>query len=102
MSSGVITRLTEDDAIEEHPIWSPDGEFVAHLSDQLERGEEDLMITDREGCWSWNLTEDFPEEVHRPDWLPVGQSDSSCRRRAGCAPGVRALAPSPSPIKPQL
>jgi len=63
----LIDRLTDNDATDIQPDWSPDGTRIAFISDA--GGFNDVWIMNPDGSQTANLTNDeaFDE---RPDWQP--------------------------------
>ncbi len=80
-------RLTDADAMEAHPVWSPDGKMIAFISDRASRAEEDsdrhfidrqhfsVYVMSAEGTAAQRVT---PVSLsvspgHRPAWSPDGE-----------------------------
>jgi dipeptidyl aminopeptidase/acylaminoacyl peptidase len=64
-------RLTAADAQDNHPRWSPDGKYVAFLSDRAEKPQ--IFILPVSGGEAWKLT-DLDEGVTSFTWSPDGSS----------------------------
>jgi Tol biopolymer transport system component len=62
-------RLTDDDAVEEHPALSPDGQWVAFGSDRA--GNPDIWIIRTDGSGARRVT-DSPAADDWPTWSPDG------------------------------
>ncbi|MFH2001890.1 MAG: hypothetical protein ABIK28_19575, partial [Planctomycetota bacterium] len=68
---GTARCLTQDTSAsrEKNPAWSPDGRWVAFLSDRT--GEEELYMIDRKGEGDWiQLTENSGGYRMQPVWSP--------------------------------
>jgi TolB protein len=63
------TNLTNHPAPDYAPTWSPDGRFIAFVSDR-ENNQSRIYIMDAEGNKTYNLTGDvgLPGEHYSPAW----------------------------------
>ena len=71
------TRLTDNDAIDANPSWSPDGTKIAFASDREEGGNSDIFVMNAtDGSEQTNLSDNGDERS--PDWgtntSPVGSN----------------------------
>jgi TolB protein len=71
LATGHITAITDNDASDRSPDWSPDGARLVYVSDQA--GDDDLWVVDADGSNPARLTTD-PGADHFPDWSPDGES----------------------------
>lgn len=65
-----VTRLTDNDAGDWSPDWSPDGRRIAFTSDR--NGNRDIYVMDADGSGATRLTDNDAVD-HAPDWSPDGQ-----------------------------
>lgn len=66
---GNTRNLTNQSASREtHPTWSPDGKWIAYLSDST--GEEELYIVSQDGEQRIRLTSDGHCHRYEPSWSP--------------------------------
>ena len=66
---GNTRNLTNQSASREtHPTWSPDGKWIAYLSDST--GEEELYIVSQDGEQRIRLTTDGHCHRYEPSWSP--------------------------------
>lgn len=69
-----IWRLTDDQAIESFPVWSPDGGKLAYVVED-ERQQRNLWLLDLRTGERRQLTHEAPPfNVHRAAWLRGGQA----------------------------
>jgi Tol biopolymer transport system component len=70
------TQLTENDVLDGHPDWSPDGERIVYASFQDNQGNPagvaDLYVITRDGNPVIQLTENEWED-NDPEWSPDGK-----------------------------
>ncbi len=64
-------NLTNHPADDRDPVWSPDGEFIAFVSDR--DGNQEIYIMRADGSDLTNLTNN-PADDQSPDWNPLGDS----------------------------
>lgn len=67
--SGAITQLTDNDAADRSPTWSPDGSRIVYVSDQS--GDDDLYAVEASGGEPVRLTTS-DEHDRTPAWSPDG------------------------------
>jgi WD40 repeat protein len=65
-----VARVTDHDADDEFPSWSPDGRKLAFMSTRV--GAFDIFVTDLVGAEPVNLT-NHPNNDFRPEWSPGGE-----------------------------
>jgi tricorn protease len=70
IEKGAPRNLTRSsDAHDKAPSWSPDGRWIAYLSDRA--GEEEVWIAAQDGSKpAWQLTQGNQEMLYRPSWSP--------------------------------
>ena len=74
------TRLTENDAAETTPQWSPDGNSILFASDL--GGNWDIYVIDADGTGQTRLTNDPGEDI-MPIWSPDGTRVAFVSDRGG-------------------
>jgi TolB protein len=62
-----VVRLTENNARDTHPVWSPDGTSIVFVSERS--GNRDIWIMNDDGTGVRNLTAD-PSVDDNPNWSP--------------------------------
>ncbi len=67
-----IKRLTNNNAMDYSPSWSPDGKQIVFNSNR--NGNMDIFVMDRNGENVRCLTEDNPTNDIFPDWSPVSET----------------------------
>ena len=73
LPEGTITRLTENKANDNHPVYSPDGKYIAFASMSrpgFEADKQRLMLYDRGKKTFTDLTENFTLSVGSIVWHP--------------------------------
>lgn len=73
-------RLTEDVANDMAPTWSPDGKYIAFVSDR--DGNKEIYVMKADGTQQINLTR-HPAEDWTPSWSPDGKSIAFASYRDG-------------------
>lgn len=73
-------RLTDHPANDMHPTWSPDGRYIAFVSDR--DGNKEIYVMKRDGTEQLNLTH-HPAEDWTPAWSPDGESIAFASYRDG-------------------
>jgi len=66
-----LTRLTFDDGLQGQPAWSPDGKFIAYVSNH--GGNVDIWVQPIAGGRAVRVTAD-PANDWQPDWSPDGNN----------------------------
>jgi Tol biopolymer transport system component len=72
----VCNVLAEDKVINREPVWSPDGQHIAFMSNR-DSDDFDVWVMNADGSNPLNLTNGLPEYLHlkySPLWSPDGQS----------------------------
>jgi WD40-like Beta Propeller Repeat len=82
--SGTVTDLLVGDTIDNHPVWSPDGERVAFS--RTDGGNADIYVVGADGTGLVRLTMD-PGTDFFPAWSPDGLRLAWCASRDG-APAI--------------
>jgi Tol biopolymer transport system component len=70
LASGAVSNLTNDEAIDLSPNWSPDGKLIAFASDR--GGKTDIWTVTPDGRTYARLT-DLDAPANAPVWSPDGQ-----------------------------
>ena len=70
LSTYAMTRLTDNDLLDEYPRWSPDGSMIAFYSDR--DGTRQIYVMDAAGRNVRKLTGQFPVNED-PTWSPDGR-----------------------------
>jgi len=73
-------RLTDDPANDMDPTWSPDGKYIAFVSDR--DGNKEIYVMKADGTQPINLTR-HPSEDWTPAWSPDGKSIAFASYRDG-------------------
>jgi hypothetical protein len=81
LDTGEQRNLTNDDAPDFQPAFSPDGTRIAYASDHGQG--YDIWVISVEGGEAINLTPDSPGEDFGPAWAPDGTRIAFCRREVG-------------------
>lgn len=69
IASGTTAKLTDDEAIDLSPSWSPDGKLIAFVSDR--EGKSDIWTITPDGKTFVRLT-DLDAPANAPSWSPDG------------------------------
>ena len=73
IGGGRATALTRGLAFDSQPVWSPDGAWLAFLSDRS--GAENLWVMRPDGSQARRISaNDGPNEFVSPEWAPDGRS----------------------------
>ena len=70
-SGGETLAMTADGLSSSHPRWSPDGKFLAFLSER-KGGQTQIWLLNRQGGEAQQLT-DTPQDVEDFAWAPDGR-----------------------------
>ena len=65
-----VVQLTNNDGINSHPAWSPDGEQIVFNSDR--RGDHEIFVMNADGTGSRQLTTNLSDDFN-PSWSPDGE-----------------------------
>ena len=76
----VLSRVTFGDGLQAQPTWSPDGRFIAYISDQA--GNFDIWVQPLGGGRAVQVTTD-PAADWQPAWSPDGKSLAFRSERSG-------------------
>lgn len=68
--TGELLQLTDDPAVDTHPMWSPDGEQIVFSSDR--DGDFEIYVMDADGSNLLQLTRNEADDV-QPRWQPGGE-----------------------------
>lgn len=71
IEGGEATRITEGMAFDSQPAFSPDGQWIAFISDR--DGAENLWIAKADGTEPKKLTKGKKDDYVSPGWTPDGQ-----------------------------
>jgi Tol biopolymer transport system component len=67
------TRLTDNDAFDAYPAWSPDGTKIAFVSDRERNGHFEIYVMNADGTGQHNLTNTPDSWLNsEPAWSPDG------------------------------
>lgn len=81
VTTGSLSQLTDNEADEFDPSWSPDGQKLAFVS--IEDGADaEIFVTSIDGKNRVQLTDNADEDVH-PSWSPDGQMIAFASNRDG-------------------
>jgi imidazolonepropionase-like amidohydrolase/Tol biopolymer transport system component len=96
INGGKATRITSGVALNRQPRYSPDGRYLAFVSDR--GGSENVWIADRDGRHARQLSDlhgyDGDGAVTSPAWAPDGRTIVVSQRLGATRPGG-----NPDPIK---
>ena len=76
--SDQVTRLTYNDALDQTPVWSPDGERIAFVSGG--NLNSDIYVMNADGSGITRLTHNNDASIRRPAWSPDGERIAFSRR----------------------
>jgi Tol biopolymer transport system component len=76
------TRLTDTQALESHPDWSPDGDWISFDADRDGDGKGEIYIIHADGSGEKRLT-DGKTDDHWADWSPDGTRIAFSSKRDG-------------------
>ena len=72
---GDVSRVTHSYSRETEPAWSPDGKWIAYVSD--EGGRDSVWVADPDGSNAKKLTDTDNEKLN-VGWMPDSKARSSC------------------------
>jgi Tol biopolymer transport system component/N-acetylneuraminic acid mutarotase len=67
-----LARLTENEAIDQDPAWSPDGKRIVFASNRNDSSNFDIYVMDSNGSNVERLTTSLADETN-PSWSPDGK-----------------------------
>jgi Tol biopolymer transport system component/imidazolonepropionase-like amidohydrolase len=71
VTGGTARRLTSGPAFDTEPVFSPDGQRIAFVSDRS--GRENLWVIDADGRHTRAFTEETGTAVSGPEWVTAGE-----------------------------
>jgi len=75
LSSGLVTRVTSDLAIDDRPTWSPNGDRVAYSSGRVYNGGAmDIVSRPADGSGGVEEMLDAPQDAFAEDWSADGRN----------------------------
>ncbi len=80
VTESAITRLTDSDGADSHPVWSPDGTKLAFISHRS--GNNDIWVMNADGTELTQLTT-APGLESGPTWSPDGLKIAFTSNRSG-------------------
>ena len=78
--SDIVTRLTQNNSQDWNPVWSPDGQRIAFVSDR--DGDDEIYVMDADGNNSTRLTQKAGFDWNL-GWFPDGQRIAFVSNRDG-------------------
>jgi Tol biopolymer transport system component len=78
-----VTRLTDDDANDFDPSWSPDGEKIAFVSFRDGSNNMEIYVMNSDGTDQTRLTDNYDALDREPSWSPDGEKISFASNRDG-------------------
>ena len=75
-----MSRITTDTAHDWHPAWSPDGQWIAYISDKA--GNRDIWVMRADGTDQRQITH-HPGQDRLPMWSPNGRKIAFTSDRTG-------------------
>ncbi|MGH7516865.1 MAG: amidohydrolase family protein [Gemmatimonadales bacterium] len=92
IAGGTATRITHGPAVNRQPRYSPDGRYIAFISDA--NGNDNLWMADRDGQGARELSSldgDVLGAVSSPAWSPDGRTIVASQRLRPSRPGVLSV-----------
>jgi Tol biopolymer transport system component len=78
-----VTRLTEDDANDFDPSWSPDGDKIAFVSFRDGSNNMEIYVMNADGTDQTRLTDNDDALDREPSWSPDGEKITFASNRDG-------------------
>jgi len=69
LDDGELKRITTNSSSETQPSWSPNGDYIAFVSDR--NGNNEIYVMKSDGSDQTNIT-NHPDNDYYPNWSPDG------------------------------
>ncbi len=81
------TNLTNNPSINQDPVWSPDGNRIAFISNRRDDGLFHLYVMNADGGSPVELNPTFPANQYKPAWSPDGNKIAFVGKDTDSYPG---------------